>query len=189
MYMNKRPVNLIVGRFQPVTKGHVRCLEMAYKKTGVMEGVMGMIEVPDSKTDTRHPFPSSLLVPLYKDLFQDNPLVEDIVLIKNADIVAISDILAKKGYEIRSWVCGSDRYRAYSTMADKYHDKANLPEDFQVIEISRGEEDESATKARSALLEGNENEFYKLFPAINLKARLRHDYYKELREQIERASR
>ena len=183
-----KQVNIIVGRFQPITIGHIKCAIEAFDKNGGYRTVLCMIDTPDSKVDTRHPFPSSMLLPIYKSMFlksrDKSHCIEDIMLVKNADIVKISEALRGQGYEPISWSCGTDRYDSYVQMAERYKDKAGLPENFKVIEIKRSDDDVSATKLRQALLDDNQDMFFKNFPAIHLNARLEHNIYKLLREQI-----
>lgn len=181
--MNMIKVNIMVGRFQPFTKGHYKCVENAFEKKGVST-VIAMIDTPDEKTDEKHPFPSSMLLPIYKDLFEKDDKVLDIILVKNADIVKIGELCKNNGYEIVSWTCGTDRYDVYKNMADKYHDKAGLSDDFEVIEIKRSDEDISATKAREALINDDKVTFNKLTPYVSFKTRLKHDPFNTLREQI-----
>lgn len=180
-----KQVNIIIGRFQPITKGHLKCAAQAYERHGCPT-VLCMIDTPDSKVDARHPFPSSMLLPLYTDMFDGNEKshIENIMLVKNADIVKAAEGLRANGYEIRSWSCGTDRVESYTKMAEKYADKAGLPADFEVIEIKRGDDDESATKLRQALRDNDKTTFFRMFPDIRLSARLKRDIYNELREQL-----
>ena len=178
-------VNIMVGRFQPFTNGHLKCAEYAMNKKGVPT-VLAMIETKDEKTDERHPFPSSMLQPMYEDLFKSNNLVTDIVLVKSANIVVIGQELNKRGYNIVSWTCGSDRYDAYKKQGDKYAVEAMLDPNFEVLEIPRSDEDISATKARQALLDGDKKTFDRLTPLSDLKSRLKgKDNYSILKTQLE----
>ena len=180
-----KQVNIIIGRFQPITNGHLKCAAQAFERHGCPT-VLCMIDTPDSKVDARHPFPSSMLLPLYHDLFdgQEKSHIEDIILVKNADIVKAAEILRDKGYEIRSWSCGTDRVESYTKMAEKYAEKAGLPADFEVIEIKRGDDDESATKLRQALKDDDKTTFFRMFPDIHLSTRLKRNIYAELRDQL-----
>lgn len=176
-----KSVNIVIGRFQPITKGHTKCMEVAYQKTG-NPTVLCMIET--TEPDERHPFLSQDLIPIYKVLFKSQPFFEDLILVKNADIVAISQICRYHGYEISSWSCGTDRVDSYSKMAEKYAERAELSSDFQIIEIPRNSEDISATKLRAALMAGNKKEFLVGFPKLSLSASLRVDFYEILRNKI-----
>lgn len=176
-------INLMIGRFQPFTKGHYKCVEEAYKQKKIPT-VICMINTPEEKVDEKHPFPSSILLPLYKNMFSKDNKIEDIVLVKSADIVKIGEELSKKGYIISSWTCGTDRIESYTRMSSKYHDQAGLSDDFEMIEIFRTDEDISATKARQALMDDDKETFIKLTPKIPLSMNLKANIYDELREQI-----
>ena len=144
-------INIIIGRFQPFTKGHMKCVLEAWNKLKVPTVVV-MIDTPDDKVDEKHPFLSSLTLPLYNTLFEDYKEIEGVILSKNANIVTIGEQLYNMGYEICCWTCGTDRYDSYEKMAFKYKDKAHLSDDFQLLEIKRSDEDISATKVRECLL-------------------------------------
>jgi hypothetical protein len=180
-----KEINIMVGRFQPLTNGHLSCVETAYKKLGIPT-VLCMIGVDENKIDEKHPFPTTLLEPLYKEILGTNKMIEDIIIIKSADIVKISEILYDKGYVIRSWTCGTDRYIPYKKMADKYAEQAKLHKDMEVIEIHRNDDDVSATQARVALKTGDKTGFNKLVPINTLKSRLKgNSYYDVLKKWMD----
>lgn len=176
-------VNLMIGRFQPFTKGHYKCVEEAMRQKKIPT-VIAMIDTPDAKIDAKHPFPSSMLLPIYKELFAKDKNIADIILVKNADIVKIGDEFKKHGYQIASWTCGTDRVDSYKKMSSKYHDQAGLSDDFEVIEILRTGEDISATKVRQALMDDDKKAFIRMTPMIPLSASLKTDYYEILKEQL-----
>ena len=153
-------VNIVVGRFQPFTKGHLACVEEAFTKKH-LNTVLVMIETPESKVDKKHPFPSTLLLDIYKGLVKENH-IDDIVLVKNADIVKIAGVLREKHYQIASWTCGTDRVNDYTRMAKNYGEKAGLAGNFEIIEVKRGDDDISATKVRQALTDDDFETFAKL---------------------------
>lgn len=161
-------VNIMVGRFQPITNGHLKCINEIRKKTG-RPVVLCMINTPPNKLDEKHPFPSDFLIKYYKKL-----PIKEIRLVKNADIVKISQEL--EGYQISGWVCGSDRIDSYRKMAEKYKKEAGLSDDFEMIEIPRTEDDESASKLRQMILNDDYEGFLKMSPIKT--------YYKELREYM-----
>ena len=166
--MNK--CNILIGRFQPMTKGgHLKCAEQAMKETGNPTMFL-MIETKEQKLDQKHPFPSSMLLPIYKDALKNNKNVAGITLVKNANIIDLAEACRAEGFEPVSWTCGTDRYDSYKKMAERYAKDAGLADDFQVIEIKRGDEDSSATKLREYLRSGNEKAFEKDFiPCHNTK--------------------
>ena len=175
-------VNIVIGRFQPFTAGHYICVETAKRLKG-LPTVICMINTPEAKVDKRHPFTTDLLLYIYNELFNNDPYIEKVVPVKNADIVAISAELKRYGYEIASWTCGTDRYDTYAKMADRYHDKAELTDDFEVIEVKRTDEDISATKARSCLLNGDKAGFFSMMPKT---MQFSDDAFDQLKEQIEK---
>ena len=174
-------VNILLGRFQPFTQGHYICVETA-KKLKKLPTVICMINTPESKVDKRHPFSSDLLLDVYSDLFTQDPNIMDVVLVKNANIVAISAELSSRGYQIASWTCGTDRYNSYSTMAEKYREKSDLSDDFEVIEVKRTDEDISATKARNCLLNDDIEGFISLMPS---KMTISRDTFEILKKQVD----
>lgn len=183
-YFSMKQVNITIGRFQPFTNGHMACIEEVYKKLGIPT-IICMIGVPEAKVDEKHPFTSDILVPMYKEVFERSKMVEDVVLVKNANIVDIGEMLHEMGYEIRSWSCGSDRIEAYEKMSSKYHDEAHLSEDFEMFEIKRSDEDVSATKVRQALIDNDYRKFAAMTPLATLKSKLTgKNYYDILRNQI-----
>ena len=177
-----KSVNIVVGRFQPFTAGHYVCVETAKKLKG-LQTVICMINTPESKVDKRHPFTTDLLLYLYNELFSNDPYIEKVVPVKNADIVAIGEELRRYGYEIAAWTCGTDRYDTYSSMASKYHDKAGLTDDFEVIEVKRTDEDISATKARSYLLADDKQAFFSMMPRS---VKPSNEFFYSLKEQIDK---
>lgn len=181
-------VNILVGRFQPLTAGHIKCVEYLSKNVGKnLPTIVCMIETKgiDKKTgkiDPKRPFPTELFIQNYKDIISDSVGIEDIELIKSADIVKIKEQLESKGYNIVSWTCGSDRYNDYKRMVDRY-----APE-IELIEIPRTDEDISATKARSALMEDDEEEFLRLFiPLKTIKQKMIYkskDLYNKFKQYV-----
>ena len=157
-----KPVNIVLGRFQPFTLGHLACVKQAYFETG-LDTVLCIIETPGNKVDERHPFATKDIIPMINPLFGEDNLL-DYVLVKNADIVKIAEALHDKGYELASWACGTDRYPAYSRQCKSYWEKAGLPEEPKCIEVKRGDDDVSATKVRQAIKDGDFNSYKKLVP-------------------------
>lgn len=180
-----KKVNITIGRFQPFTTGHMKCVERAWNDLGIPT-IVCMINVKDEKVDEKHPFPTSLILPLYNDAFKKEEKIEKFVLVSNADIVKIGEMLYKEGYEIASWSCGTDRIDSYTKMATKYAEQAHLSDDFQMLEIKRSDEDISATKVRQALLDNDKKFFDKMTPFGTLSQHLKGDksVYEILKKQI-----
>ena len=168
-------VNIIIGRFQPLTYGHIKCIQNIYNIFNIPTIII-MINTPESKVDSRHPFSSNLLNTIYNEHFKMDPIIEKVVLYKNADIVKIGQMLKDMGYEISTWVCGEDRYNSYYNMVNKYKEDAQLPNDFRLINIKRTEDDISATQARNMLIRNDSKGFSLISPLST--------YFEVLRKEI-----
>ena len=182
--MTKIPINIIVGRFQPFTDGHMKLIDAAWKQLHI-DTIMCIINTPEEKVDKRHPFSTSVLLPIYNELKDTYKHIKDIITVTNADIVKIGEILNDK-YEIKSWTCGTDRVQTYTKMSNDYKEQAGLPDDFQIIEVKRSGEDVSATKAREALIDGDIKTFDHLTPYNTLSSYLKepNKVYNILRKEI-----
>lgn len=145
-------VNIIVGRFQPFTNGHLKCIKDVYNK----HGLRTVILIIDSKVNDKHPFNKEILTTmLNKVVHFYGKYCAGFIFVKNADIVLNSESVRNYGYEPISWVCGTDRYLPYQNMVDKYSLKANLSPNFKLLCVNRTSDDISATSVRNALKMGN----------------------------------
>lgn len=167
--MRTQKVNILVGRFQPITLGHMKCAQNTYKTRG-LKTVLCCIDT--TKPDERHPFRTSLLWGVYRKMITDSECLEDIVLVKNADLVKIGEALGQKGYSIETWTCGTDRYADYKRMCTKY------APDVEVIEVHREDKDVSATEVRQAIAADHRDRFEELTPPAI------HKLYPKLREAL-----
>ena len=149
------PVNILVTRAQPITNGHIKCAEKTWK-TYKVPTVLCMVDT--TKVDDRHPFLTSLLWNTYKKLVKSRDCFIDIIKVKNADVVKIGEELGAKGYSVKYWACGTDRYDAYKKMVDKY-----VP-DVELFEIKRDDKDVSATEVRQAIEADHKDRFEELVP-------------------------
>lgn len=155
--LKRKGVNILVGRFQPFTLGHLKCIQNVYKTRGI-KTVICMVET--TKTDDRHPFLTKIIMPYYKKLISKYEEIENIILVKNADIVKIGEELGALGFTAATWTCGTDRIQSYSKMVSKY------TPDTELIEIKRGDDDVSATAVREAIKAGHEDRFKELVPEV-----------------------
>lgn len=171
--------NIMIGRFQPLTYAHTACCTRALMKNG-LRTILCMIDRPEEKMDKRNPFPTKEFAELYKDVlrkdFKDK-VIADIILVKNADVVKLSQ---EVDFEIGAWICGEDRYDAYKAMVDKYRDQMNVSEDFELIKIDRTDDDISATKARQAL-EDNDSKTWSLLTPFDFQFKKFKECYDKYR--------
>ena len=154
-------VNIIIGRFQPFTLGHLKCAQEAQRRLGVKSVLLVINTI---KQDARHPFLTKHIEKILDKMCKEEPALTGYVLVKNADIVKNVEILREAGYEPVSWTCGTDRYNQYETMVKKYGKDINLDDNFEVIEVKRGDEDISATAVRQALRNNDEDTYISLVP-------------------------
>ena len=150
----KEDVNIVVGRFQPFTNGHLKCCTKVYKETG-LKTVLCVIDT--LKTDEKHPFLTKMMWSLFKSLAKKYDEIQDVLLVKNADIVKNSKILEDAGYHIKTWSCGTDR-------ADAYRRISKYAPGVEIIEIFRTEEDVSGTQVRKYIKEGDKKRFEESTP-------------------------
>lgn len=157
------PVAMSQGRFQPYTLGHLKLAQKAWKDRK-LKTVLFIINTPENKRDKKHPFSTDSLLDMYHRLIKDSDLLVDILVTQSADIVKNAELAREHGYELHAWCCGTDRKDDFTRMADHYHDKASLPDDFEVLEVPRTDADISATAARQCLLDGDVKGFKAITP-------------------------
>ena len=148
-------VNIVLGRFQPFTTGHLKCCTNVFKQRG-LKTVLCVIDT--IKPDEKHPFLTKMMWNGFKGLVKEYEEIADVVLVKSADILRIGEAVAQKGYTVATWSCGTDRITAYRNMCKKY-----APE-VEVIEIRREDSDVSGTQVRKLIREGKEDQFKELTP-------------------------
>lgn len=159
--------NIMLGRFQPFTLGHLKCLKEIKNQTGRPT----MLFVSPGKGDEKKPFKGELQDEMLKILRDAYPsLILDCIYLNGANIFEITDKCRERGYEPVSWTCGTDRSEAYKTMFSKYSDryeydkKLNLSPNFEVVTLNRDDDNISATRVREALKSGNKTEFEAMMP-------------------------
>ena len=163
-------VNIVIGRFQPFTLGHLKCCTKVYKTRG-LKTVLCVIDTV--KTDEKHPFLTKMMWAGFKALVKEYDEIEDVVLVKNADILKIGEAVAAKGYTVETWSCGSDRIEAYTRMCKKH------APDVDVIEIHREDSDISGTQVRALIKADKEDQFKELTP------KPMHKLFKQFKEALE----
>lgn len=170
-------VNIVVGRFQPFTLGHIKIFETLYKKNRLPVVVL-LVRAKNKKIDLSAPFNEDLQIELFKVLQKEYSFLRDIFTIKTASISMVLNVL-RPDYEPVLWGAGTDRYLSYKRMIERYREEANLLDDFDIFEIKRDDEDISATKVRNALLEDDYITYKKLVP------KSMYSYYDKLKEIID----
>ena len=158
---NENSVNIMVGRFQPFTLGHLKCLKGIKNALGVPT----LLCVIPGNGDDKHPFMGNVQDEMYERLKEANPdLIADVAYVKNAFLEAWVIAAKERGLEPVSWTCGNDRIEAYRSMVQKHGEKYGLSPEFQVYLVDRGDDNISATSVRESLLAGNKEKFMAEMP-------------------------
>ena len=169
----KKQVNIVVGRFQPPTLGHVKLLRQLHAANSLPVVVVQV----RSKSGENTPFDNELITRIWMDITKQYKFIEGVVETQTGFIYSILNAL-RPMYEPVLWGTGSDRLKDYDRQITKYGPEANVLKDFQPYEVKRTGQNISATKVRNAIMEDNESEFKKLTPKAE------HRYYDQLRTEL-----
>mgnify|MGYP001420739561 CR=1 FL=1 len=160
-------IGLMVGRFQPLTKAHVKIIEDMSEEND--KAIIFLVKGKDSSKDTeKNPFSTEIQEKLLKS-----------VLPKNTSIVVLNsgffpDYINKLDYKSFTIYAGSDRIKSYEAFKKYMEDDKVL----NVKEIVRGDEDISATKVRNSLKDNDKETFEKLTD------KRIHKFFQELKDII-----
>ena len=169
----KKPVNIIVGRFQPPTLGHIKLL----RKLNAQNSLPCVVVQVRSNSGKNQHFDDQLITKIWMDIAKQYNFIEGVKETTTGFLVPVLNALRPQ-YEPVLWGTGTDRYKDYVRMIDRYGPECNCLEDFRPFEVKRGGKNISATKVREALIAGSEKEFKKLTPTAE------HKYYEQLKNEI-----
>jgi hypothetical protein len=156
-----KKVNILAGRFQPFTEGHMKVVEQLYKANGLPTFIL---VVRGGKADpVKNPFDEDTQLAMIGAIQDHNKMVEGAAVIGTAGIDTIYNAL-RPAYEPVLWGAGTDRLKAYKYQIDKYKEELNALPELDAHEIKRSDEDISATKVREALKIDDEPTFKKMTP-------------------------
>lgn len=175
----KIPVNVIVGRFQPIHKGHIAISKFLKEANGfdtVYVTIRG--EKPNPK--------SPISLETQKEIFEIVKENESgVVNFFNTNRVILNEIftlLRNNNYEPMSLGAGDDRVEAYKEqlkfMLEKRNNMMNVNESFDIIQIPRNIVKVSGTSVRDSILK----EDIKLFE-LQVPSYL-YDFYDKLKNEI-----
>ena len=170
-----KPVNIITGRFQPFTDGHLKVMKQIHKQNGLPVVVC---IVRGLKTDRKvNPFSEDLQLRMFGKLKSKYKFLEAGFIVGNSFIKTIIDTV-RPAYEPYLWGAGGDRTANYGRQIQIYNKECQA-DNIKVYDIPRPESAVSATKVRSALEIDDESMFKKLTPSPI------HNFYQELSTQME----
>ena len=156
-------VNIILGKFHPFTKAHCQIIEDLYRQNNYKV----IIVIARSKNiDETHPFSQDLILKELSKVYSTNNIVQDIYVHSGGDFGPLFEHLYKAGYEPQLWGCGTDRVEAYRKFIKnpKYIKMFHLPENFDIYELKRTNNDISATKVRQFIKDNNFESFKEMMP-------------------------
>jgi len=141
-------VSLVIGRFQPFTKGHLQLLKNA-KHPVIVAIVKGK---QTSKNKENNPFPFDLQKEVIMSSGVNN--IIDVYSIESASLPYMISISRDNGYEPVEMFAGTDRYKMYKYQQEKYAPQINSK--IKIKEIHRDQSSDdvtgiAATKVRDAL--------------------------------------
>jgi cytidyltransferase-like protein len=171
---NKK-VNIIVGRFQPFTLGHVKVFEQIHKQNKypvIVFLVRGAKPNPE-----KNPINVDLQMRMFAAMQRQYKFLESIEVVNMAAIDKIFNQL-RPAYEPVLWGAGTDRLKAYDNQIQRYKEELNSLPEFQMYEIKRGDDDISATKVRDAIKIDDFKTFSKMTP------KSMHKFYEELKLEL-----
>ncbi len=159
--MKQNPdINIMVGRFQPFTSGHLKCVEQIQKHNG-FPTYIGLVST--KKNDERHPFPDDVIIDEINSIKTN--AIAGIDIVPNGYYPAFVQKLQEQGYVVHGIVCGTDRWADYERMRVGANKKEQiLIDDFIVYEVKRSDEDISATKVRETIKTNDLEAYKRLMP-------------------------
>jgi cytidyltransferase-like protein len=162
---SKKTVGLFVGRFQPLTKAHIHIIEQISNEND--RGIIFLVKA-NKKNSVNNPFNEDLQRNMINEVIPSNI---DVVTLPSAYFVDYINTLPNDEFTIYA---GTDRVESYSRFS-KYmeHEKT-----LEVKEVTRTDEDISATKVREAL----KSDDYSTFETL-IDERV-HKYFEVLKDEI-----
>lgn len=159
--INGNSVNIMVGRFQPFTLGHLKCLKSIKNSLGVPT----LLCVIPGNGDDKHPFTGQIQDKMYEILQESHPdLIAGTKYVKNAFIEGWAIAAKELGLEPVSWTCGTDRFESYENMVQKHGQRYGLNPEFKVYCLDRADDNISASSVRECLINGNKEGFESQMP-------------------------
>jgi cytidyltransferase-like protein len=172
-----KKVNIMVGRFQPPTLGHLKVLKSLSKQNG---HPVVVFLVRAKKVDPKKaPFEIETTQQMFNDLIKKHSFIEDVIVIDSAAIDKMFNSL-RPMYEPILWGTGSDRMKSYGFSVNKeaYRTELNVDPEFKLYEIKRDEDNISASKVRAAI-EDDDMDTFK-----SMTDRVVHSYFPILKTEL-----
>ena len=172
-----KKVNIMVGRFQPPTLGHLKVLKSLSKQNG---HPVVVFLVRAKKVDPKKaPFEIETTQQMFNDLIKKHSFIEDVIVIDSAAIDKMFNSL-RPMYEPILWGTGSDRMKSYGFSVNKeaYRTELNVDPEFKLYEIKRDEDNISASKVRVAIEDDDMDTFKSMTDPVV------HSYFPILKTEL-----
>tara|TARA_B100000900_G_scaffold415847_1_gene447484 strand:- start:548 stop:2254 length:1707 start_codon:yes stop_codon:yes gene_type:complete len=155
----KKAVNILVGRFQPPTLGHIKVLRKMHASNGLPCVVVNV----RSKSGKNQVFEPETILKIWMDIQKQYKFIDGIRESNTGFLDQVLNALRPE-FEPALWGTGSDRMKDYERVIKTYGKEANVHPDFKAYEIKRSGKNISATQVRETIKTDNEKEFKKLTP-------------------------
>lgn len=156
---DSKKVNLIVGRFQPFHKGHLKMAKFLFEKNGLPCHIA--VVYPGHNKSGKSPFTKSIIEKYMNPVVESNDEIEGYTIYKSGYLGNILASLADLGYEVSLLGCGEDRLADYNKQTEylKNTDLSDLVgKHFEIVKTPRVG---SATEVRDLLMKSDYSGFKK----------------------------
>jgi hypothetical protein len=172
-------VNVIVGRFQPIHKGHI-AISKFLKEANGHDCVF--VTIRSEKPNPKSPISLELQNRMFDDVKLNEMLAIDFKTTNRVILNEVFTLLRDNGYEPISLGAGDDRTESYKDqlkfMLEKRNNMMNVHPDFDIINIPRNIVKASGTSVRESILTDNEESFKKQMPLYL------HTYFNILKKEL-----
>lgn len=145
-------VNVIVGRFQPLHKGHIGISKFLKEANG-HDTVFVIIR--GNKPNKKSPITLELQNKLFEEVQKNEPHIVGSFVTNRVILNEIFTLLRSNGYEPISLGAGDDRVESYNEQLDfmlnKRNNMMNVDSDFSIIQIPRNIIKASGTSIRESI--------------------------------------
>ena len=156
---DSKKVNLIVGRFQPFHKGHLKMAKFLHEKNGLPCHIA--VVYPGHNKSGKSPFTKSIIEKYMNPVVESNDEIEGYTIYKSGYLGNILSSLAEIGYDVSLLGCGDDRLADYTKQTEylKNTDLSDLiGKHFEIVKTPRIG---SATEVRDLLMNSDYSGFKK----------------------------
>lgn len=165
-----KPATLIIGRFQPPTRGHLKMAERAIAANP--NATLFIAQVKSSANPVY--FDSVLQEQVWKKMLGNHKF--RLIELGNGFIGDAIHELRTKGFEPTVLAVGADRAKGFEGQINKYKDR--LDADIRVIVVSRDDDNISGTAVRKSLEDNDKETFNRMMHSSV------HGMFDELRKRM-----